>query len=242
MSGAGPSLWPTLVAGFLLGVSVAAPVGPVSLMAIRSGLRDGWPAALGVGLGAASVDFVYMGLTYLGVTPVLARVAWLPVALYLGGALLLGRMGWTALRDRPSAGAGLALGAGEGGTTPAAAAPTLAAARPLTFPRAFLLGLGITIVNPATIMLWLTLGAAFSAAALAGLPPLRALAVILSIVAGSAGWFVGLSAVIGALRGAFERRAGWMAGVDLGAGLTLLGFAVVFGYRGVLGLVRLIVA
>lgn len=223
MSGASASLWPTLLTGFLLGVSVAAPVGPVGLMAIRSGLRDGWPAALGIGLGAASVDFVYMGLTYLGVTPVLARVAWLSVALYLGGAILLGRMGWGALRDRPGAGAGLPLAAGDLPLAP----------RRLTFMRAFLIGLGITAVNPATIVLWLTLGGAFSASSLATLTPWRAFLGVLSVCAGSAGWFIALSATVNALRGAFQRRAAWMAGIDLGAGLILLGFAAAFGYRGI---------
>jgi putative LysE/RhtB family amino acid efflux pump len=45
-----------LVAGFGLGFLVAAQLGPISLLAIRSTLRSGAPVGLAIGAGVAVVD------------------------------------------------------------------------------------------------------------------------------------------------------------------------------------------
>jgi threonine/homoserine/homoserine lactone efflux protein len=54
------------LAGFGLGFAVAAGFGPISVLALTSGLRHGFPPAFGVGLGAALVDGLYALLAALG--------------------------------------------------------------------------------------------------------------------------------------------------------------------------------
>jgi threonine/homoserine/homoserine lactone efflux protein len=56
----------TALAGFALGFAVAAGFGPISVLALTSGLRHGFAPAFGVGLGAALVDGLYALLAGLG--------------------------------------------------------------------------------------------------------------------------------------------------------------------------------
>ncbi|MBI3122486.1 MAG: LysE family transporter [candidate division NC10 bacterium] len=85
-----------LVSGWLIGVAIALPVGPVITEVIRRGLRAGFLSAWQVGLGAAA-HAILVSLTLLGVVALLDRPIWHSI---LGGAgvLVLGYLGVDALR------------------------------------------------------------------------------------------------------------------------------------------------
>jgi threonine/homoserine/homoserine lactone efflux protein len=196
----------TIAAGFGLGLSVAAPLGPVGAAAIREGLERGPAGAALIGLGAATVDFLYLALVYLGVAPLLLRLPWLMTGFYLAGAFLLGRMAWSAL-----------VKAWHGG---------LPASATRRSGNAYLYGLGITLLNPSTIISWLGLGGAFAAAYLVGLDPALALTALLSVFAGSATWFLTLALVTGLARRAAGGRPWVFRAVNAVAGLALGAFAL----------------
>ena len=63
----------TVLAGLALGFAVAAGFGPISVLALTSGLRHGFRPAFGVGLGAALVDGLYALLAALGLAATLAN-------------------------------------------------------------------------------------------------------------------------------------------------------------------------
>ena len=44
--------------GMAIGLSIAAPVGPIGVLCIRRSLTDGWRVGLATGLGAATADAV----------------------------------------------------------------------------------------------------------------------------------------------------------------------------------------
>jgi threonine/homoserine/homoserine lactone efflux protein len=48
-----------LLKGFVMGISIAAPVGPISVLCIRQTLDEGRLTGIVSGLGAASVDAIY---------------------------------------------------------------------------------------------------------------------------------------------------------------------------------------
>lgn len=81
----------------LLGVSVAAPIGPVNLAVIRTVLVRGPKPAWLLGIGTAVVDTAYLLFTYVGLTLLLLRIAWIPPVLGLAGSFILARMVWCAL-------------------------------------------------------------------------------------------------------------------------------------------------
>ena len=87
---------------FLLGLAIAAPIGPTSMTAIRRGLATGAWAAFWVGMGAALTDFLYIAATYVGFTPLLERIPGLKTILYSAGAIGLGAGMFEVIRNSMS--------------------------------------------------------------------------------------------------------------------------------------------
>jgi putative LysE/RhtB family amino acid efflux pump len=210
----GARLEQSVLTAFLLGAGlgafVAAQVGPVSLLLIRSSLRYGAPVGLAIGAGAALVDTLYASLGVAGVAPLLT-VSWLQLALGLVGGGVLVVIGlrtlWAAWRVR--------LG-GEG-------ADEVSSPR-----RAFLTAVAATASNPLTIISWAAIFAAASTAG-ASRTPTGALALLLGVALGSASWFAVLTAAVALAR---QRVHGaWLVAVDVVSGLGLVACGGVLGVR-----------
>lgn len=187
----------------LVGLSIAAPVGPIGLLVIQRTLHRGAGAGLAAGLGAALADAAYGALGAFGVTPLIGALTDLRVPLaMLGGAFLL-LLAWRIWRQ-PAAARGAAAGP-EGG-------PGLA--------RGFLSTFALTLANPATIVSFM---AVFGTLAGRGLPSSPA-TMVLGVAAGSALWWLVLSAIVARLRGRFDARAQRL--VNRISALLLAGFAM----------------
>jgi threonine/homoserine/homoserine lactone efflux protein len=130
-----------LLSGFGLGFGVAAGFGPINVLCLTTGLRNGFAPAFGIGLGAAIVDGFYAFLAGLGVAAVITGDvrAWLQV---VGGVALV-VIGIRIARSTRSA--------AEASTTTT------------SFGSALRLSLAATLANPPTIVSW--------AAAFAGVVP-----------------------------------------------------------------------
>lgn len=205
-----------LLEGAVLGISIAAPLGPVNIQQIRQGLAGGfWPAFL-VSLGAATADTFYFSLVAFGLAPLVFRYPMIKTVLWLAGTVLLMRLGLGSLRgacqlDLSSPGKGVA-----------------------TRTAAYLSGLCICLANPMTIVLWTSVGtAAFASTGLAAEPgfhrPLFSL--YAGVLCGLLGWGGSFSLFL-----AWGRR--WVTPAVLGVvnricGLALLGFAGYFGWQAV---------
>lgn len=191
-----------LIKGLVMGLAVAAPVGPIGLLCIRRTLSDGRGAGLASGLGAASADAVYglavaMGLAATGILTDHAR------PMQILGGLLLAWLGISALRKarRPA---------------PAAApAPATAAHRLVP---AFVTTFALTLANPMTILTFL--GMVASLGQTASLTPLAPYWLVAGVFAGSALWWLFLVSLAHATR----RRLGpaLTRGFDIGSGAILL--------------------
>lgn len=200
------------VLGAGLGAFVAAQVGPVSLLLIRSTMRHGGAVGLAIGAGAALVDVLYASLGVAGVAPLLT-LGWLQLGLGLVGGTLLVAIGartlWAAWRVRLGGESDDEVVSGR---------------------RAFLTAVGATASNPLTIISW---GAIFAATSTAGVTssPLGAASLLTGVAVGSAAWFVALTGVVGLAR---QRvRGGWLVAVDVVSSLGLVGFGTVLGVRSV---------
>ena len=62
----------TIVLGFLIGVLVSAPMGPVGVLCVRRTLHRGRREGLITGVGAMISDLLYAAASYKGITMVLA--------------------------------------------------------------------------------------------------------------------------------------------------------------------------
>jgi putative LysE/RhtB family amino acid efflux pump len=194
-----------LVAGFGLGFLVAAGVGPIWLLCVRTTLRHGFRPGVAIGLGAATIDTVYAALGVAGATALL-RIDALRVGLAIVGsgvlAALAARTLWTAFRVRLG-------GEAEEEVTTAG--------------RAYATSVAATASNPLTIASW---GAIFSAASVAGLAPAG---LLVGVGVGSAAWFALLSGVVAVVR----RRVGprVVRAVDACSAVGLLAFAGALGWH-----------
>lgn len=79
----------TLARGLLIGLSIAAPVGPIGVLCIRRTLAEGRLAGLATGLGATTADACYGAIAGFGLTVIsqllLAQEFWIRL---LGGLFL----------------------------------------------------------------------------------------------------------------------------------------------------------
>lgn len=206
-----PAISPAFFPAFWVGLSIAAPVGPIGLLVIQRTLRHGRVVGLATGLGAAVADAAYGAVGAFGVTALIATLQALrvPLALLGGGFLLL--LAWRTWRSSAQA---LAAGPGAGGAGGASgtAAPSLAAA--------FAGTLLLTLSNPATILSFIAIFGALAGSMQAAASPL---VMVAGVLAGSALWWLLLSGAVAALRGRFDARAqAWVGRVSA---LMLAGFA-----------------
>jgi len=199
-----------LLRGLVVGVAIAAPVGPIGLLCIRRTLAHGPAAGIASGLGAATADGVYGLVAAFGLGLAAAMMA-NEAPLRLAGAALLLWLAWTTWRDRaPAAEARAAGGVDAAAALPAPRAGSLAGAWAGTF--------ALTMANPATILSFAGVIAALGPGGTAG-----GLWLVAGVFLGSAAWWVGLALAVGRFRARVTPRL--MRRIDLASALVLAGFA-----------------
>ena len=196
---------PTLVIrGFVLGFTIAAAVGPISLLVIRRTLAEGRVVGLVSGLGVATADATYGAVAAFGLTAVTDLLVDGRRVLGVVGGVFLLWLAWRTLRAVPSEPASADAGSRRG----------LAAA--------YLSTLGLTLTNPMTI---LSFAALFVGLGVTGGDAAGATSLTAGVFAGSAGWWVVLVGVVGALRS--RVTPGRLRAVNVASGLLIGIFAAV---------------
>ncbi|MFI8914740.1 LysE family transporter [Streptomyces sp. NPDC053513] len=162
-----------VVAGALAGYGIAIPVGAVGAYLVAVTARTGWRTGAGAALGVATADGAYALLAVAGgsaLVPVLAPVT---TPLRWASALVLTvlalRAAWGALAAYRDGG----LASRDDGTA-------------LTLARAYVAFLGITILNPMTVVYFAALVLATGPSAPDTLPDRTAF--VLAALAASASW------------------------------------------------------
>jgi len=91
-----------LIKGFIIGFSIAAPVGPIGVLCIRRTLSNGSVVGFASGLGAASADAVYGSIAGFGITIIsnllIGQLTWLRLA----GGVFLCCLGLKTFLARPA--------------------------------------------------------------------------------------------------------------------------------------------
>lgn len=189
--------------GLLIGLAIAAPVGPTGLLCIqRTLMRGRWSGVLS-GLGAASADALYGCIAGFGLAALAGRLFAWQTELQLAGGLFLLALGWRTWQ------------------TPAA---TEQAQAPLT--RAGLVGdylstLALTATNPVTILAFLGIFAGLGFAAEGQDFPAVGL-LVSGVFAGSLLWWLLLAGGVGLLRGRLTPKM--LRWINRASGLLMASF------------------
>ena len=195
------SAWGFLFAqSLLIGLSIAAPVGQIGLLAIQRTLDHGRAAGLATGLGAACADALYGAIGAFGVTGLIHWLLRLKPLLSLFGAGFLLWLAWR-IATRPA--------------TRAVAGVPAAGSLLRYLSGTFVL----TLSNPSTILSFMAVFGALAGHARVVSPwPMVA-----GVLTGSALWWLILSTAVGWLRRRFD--PGWLRLINLGSAAMLAGLA-----------------
>jgi putative LysE/RhtB family amino acid efflux pump len=193
-----------LVLGLGLGALVAAQVGPVTLLLVRSVVRGALATGLAMAAAVGLVDALYATAGVAGAAPLL-QIGPLEMVLGLLGASVLVVLGARTLH----AAFRVRLG---GESEEEIATPR----------RAFATAFAATASNPLTIASWAAIFAATTTAGTTG-SGASTVALLIGVGLGSLGWYVGLTCVVALARQRIGDRVVRIVDVIAGAGLVAFG-------------------
>lgn len=93
--------WEWMAKGMLLGLSIAAPLGPISILCIKKTLSSGFKPGLCCGLGAATADAVYGSIAGFGLSALTAFLVDYKTVLQALGGLFICYLGMKSLLEPP---------------------------------------------------------------------------------------------------------------------------------------------
>lgn len=168
--------------GIVLGLVVAAPVGPVGLLCIRRTLHKGLLIGFTTGLGAALADTIFGAIAAFSIASILDFIHHYDLVIRLLGGLFLFTVAWHTWRDHPRQ--------PKQNTSVSGLIKGLAS------------GFAITMTNPVTIFAVLAVVASFSGMKTNS----EASALVAGIFAGSTLWWLTLAGGVALIKGHFTEN------------------------------------
>lgn len=172
--------------GFLIGLSIAAPVGPIGILCINRTLSNGLWVGLCSGLGAAVADAVYGCIAGFGLASVSSFLMSYENSIRLVGGLFLTYLGIRTLIAKTNSATGTD--------------------RASTLWQDFASTFFLTLANPATILSFVAIYASLGAVE-AGVQYLEAFNIVLGVFLGSLCWWCILSTSIHMIHHKFSNTA-----------------------------------
>ncbi|HYB55065.1 MAG TPA: LysE family transporter [Alphaproteobacteria bacterium] len=192
-----------LLKGLLIGLSIAAPVGPIGVLCIKRSLGHGMAAGLATGLGAATADGFYGAVAGFGLATISGFLMAQQTPLRLVGGVVLVWLGAAGFRERPAKERRVK----EGRSLLADYATTVF----------------LTLTNPSTIISFAAVFASVGLAETAGSYG-KAASFVAAVFTGSALWWVVLSGAVSLARA--RVTPGAVRWINRASGLVLIGFGV----------------
>ncbi len=216
-----PDLPPILVAaltGFLSGLILCIPVGPVNLTIINEGARRGFKWAALIGLGASVMEVIYCTIAFTGFSAIFAN-RYLKAGMEVFSFMFMVFLGikfLTAKTVRAPLSIGKTAERIEGRI-----------GEKLHPHSAFLIGLVRTMANPGVLLLWIFLALYFLSRDWVQPHWQSKLACIGGVAASTGLWFVGLSWAVSLGHGKFSEHT--LLRIERFSGVGLLGLGLLHG-------------
>ncbi|MTH54214.1 amino acid transporter [Bacillus mangrovi] len=193
----------------LLGISLAAPIGPINAAQIERGFNKGFWHSWLIGLGSITADVVYMLAVFLG----LVQFIEIPVVkafLWLFGFFVLT---YTGIESLIQASKGL----------------EFQRQRPSSLARSYFVGFMMSLTNPLTIMFWVGIYGSVLAKTASTYQHTELLLYSGSILLGLLIWDICMAGASSFARGFINDKT--IQAISWVSGLSLIGFGGYFGYE-----------
>ena len=196
--------------GLVIGLSIAAAVGPMFMLCVQRTLQKGYRYGLLSGMGIATADGIYGSIAGFGLTTITAFLVHQQVWIRLIGGFFLLYLGIRTLLTKPAERAATAQGGNLLG--------------------AYLSTLALTLTNPMTILSFTAIFMGLGIGSTGG-NYVTATLVVLGVFLGSTCWWVILTGIIGLLHGKFPQ--GWLQWLNRcsGAIIALFGLLALVSLR-----------
>lgn len=195
----------------LLGLSLAAPIGPINAAQMDKGIKHGFLNAWVLGLGSVLADIFYMMLVFLGFSQFI-EIPIVKMFLWLFGFFVLVYTGVEGL-----------IGAGKielkNGT------------RDASLSKSFITGFFMSISNPLTILFWLGIYGSVLAKTATMYEHTELLYFSSAIILGLVIWDVCMAAVASSFRKLLTTKL--LTIITIISSISLIGFGLYFGFEAV---------
>ncbi|WP_096435258.1 LysE family transporter [Alteribacter populi] len=196
----------------ILGLSLAAPIGPVNAAQLDRGIKNGFIHSWLVGLGATAADGIYMLLVFLGVVHIIG-IPFIQVFLWLFGFFVLVYTGIESLQ-----------GARE---LTADHYQKSRVKQPYT--KSFLSGFFMSLFNPLTILFWLGIFGSVLAKTVSNYDTNEVILYTACIFVGIASWDVTMALISSSMKKLLTNR--FLFFISLLSGISLIGFGIYFAIQ-----------
>ncbi|MEO3947608.1 LysE family transporter [Gorillibacterium sp. CAU 1737] len=202
----------TLMRHFLLGLSLAAPIGPINAAQMDRGLRKGFLHAWLVGVGAMLADGIFMLLVYFGVIHFLS-IPFMQTFLWLFGFFILTYIGVESFRS-----VGKLTSSTDDNKD--------------SLLKSFTAGFLMSLLNPLSILFWLGIYGSVLTDMVKTYDAQGVLLYSSAIMTGILVWDVSMALLSSSFRRMLTPRL--LSLLSIVSGLSLIGFGLYFGYQALL--------
>ncbi|MCW1735331.1 LysE family translocator [Anaerorudis cellulosivorans] len=199
------SLGEIIVKGFVIGLFVASPMGPINMLCIQRTLNRGWKHGFATGMGAMLSDLTYAIITLIGMGMASDFLSKNETTIQLVGSIVLLLFGFGVFRSNPLKGWTPRLKMEE-----------------TRYMKDFISSFLLTFSNVAIILVFITLYARFQFNPLAE-GAFSIIAGIVSIAVGALSWWIFITLFVSRLRKYFNRKGLIMLNRIVGSILMIFG-------------------
>lgn len=191
-----------------LGLSLAAPVGPVNAAQLDTGIKNGFFHAWVFGIGALTADMIYMMMVYVGVAHVI-ELPFIKTLLWLFGCFVLIYTGIENLLTLHKIELDMRFG------------------RNIPLRRSLFSGFFMSLLNPLTILFWLGIYGSILAETAESSTQNQILLYSMAVISGILTWDLTMAFLSSGARRFLSN--GFLKGISVVSSLSMIGFGIYFG-------------
>ncbi len=205
------AMFGAIIQQIVLGISLAAPVGPINIEMLKRGIERGFWHAWVVGIGGMTADILFMLLIYFGLSS-LFMYTYVQAFMYCTGFFLLFYLGFQSVKQGISHSNMEYKKEEVGGLK-----------------QSFMAGFLIAISNPLNLVFWFGIYGSTLSSLLTKVTKQEAFLYSLCIIVGIILWNVNIAFSVHFGRTLLKQKA--LGYITAGAGIILVGYSIHFAYK-----------